>query len=145
MTRALEIIILSLVLAIPAMAADMGTGTFLMYPEPHHKVEAGCDHGTKLTLDNANLNGNVAFLENFLKGGCEIFVPANPRMFKIAAIKDDGCGSKVYTGSFQSSRGTVEIEIVDNRGRMCENMIAALIVVTEKTPEGSHTLYSLDE
>src|SRR5438105_2311076 len=120
MTRALNIIILSLVLAIPALAADMGTGTFLMYPEPHHKVEAGCDHGTKLTLDKANLNGNVAFLENFLKGGCEIFVPANPRMFKIASIKDDGCGSKVLTGSYEGPRGTVTVKIVDNRARTCE-------------------------
>jgi hypothetical protein len=142
--RSLAVIILSLCVTVPAMAADFATGSFKLYGEPHHQVNNFCDHGTKLTLDKAAVNGNVAFLENFLHGACEIFVPANPRMYKITSVKDDGCGSTIYKGSYQGNRGTFEVEIVDNRGRLCENVIPALIVVTEKGPNGEATMYSLD-
>ena len=144
MKNLVSIVILSLAMSVPATAADFATGRFTMYADPHHKVEAFCDHGTTLTLDKGALNGNTALLENFLKGACEIFVPANPRLFKIASITDDGCGSTVMKGSYQSNRGTVEIEITDNRKRMCENVIPALIVVKEKTEQGTATYYSLD-
>ena len=142
--KSLAVIILSLVILAPAMAADFATGKFTMYGEPHHKPNAFCDRGTALTLDKTTLNGNVAMMENFLHGACEIFVPANPRLFKITSVKDDGCGSTIYTGSYEGNRGRVEIEVTDNRGRMCENVIPALIVVVERTPEGEHTLYSHD-
>lgn len=142
--KSLAVIILSLVFLAPAMAKDFPTGKFTMYGEPHHKVNAFCDRGATLTMDKTTLNGNVAMLENFLQGACEMFVPANPRLFKITSVTDDGCGSTIYKGSFQGNRGLVEIEITDNRGRMCENVIPALIVVTERTEEGEHTLYSHD-
>ena len=142
--KSVAAVLLSLVIMAPAMAADFPTGRFTMYSEPHHKVDAFCDHGVTLTMDKTTLNGNVAMMENFLKGACEIFVPADPRMFKITGAKDDGCGSKIYTGSYQGNRGTVQIEITDNRGRMCENVISALIEVVEKTPEGERRFYSHD-
>ena len=140
----LAVIILSLVVLAPAMAADFPTGKFTLYAEPHHKVDAGCDHGTTLVMDKTTLNGNVAILENFLKGSCEIFVPANPRLFKLTSAKNDGCGSMVYTGTFESNRGPVTLTIVDNRPRTCENMIASLIEVHEKSAEGERVMYSLD-
>lgn len=142
--KKIAVIILSLVCLAPAMAADFPTGKFTMYTEPNHTVTPFCDRGTTLIMDKTTLNGDVAILENFLKGACEIFVPANPRLFKITSVKDDGCGSKIYTGSYQGNRGMVEIQIIDNRGRMCENVIASLIEVHEKSENGEVVYYSHD-
>lgn len=144
MKKSLAIIILSLVLTAPAMAAEFATGSFELYGTPHFQPNGFCDRGVKLTLDRTQLQGNVAFLENFLHGACEIFVPANPRHYKITSVTDDGCGSRVYRGTAQGARGQHEIEITDNRGRLCENVIPALVVVTERGPDGEQTLYSHD-
>lgn len=144
MKKSLAIIILSVVLCAPALAAEFATGSFDLYAEPHFKPQGFCDKGVRLVLDKTELQGKVAFLENFLNGACEIFVPANPRHYKITSVTDDGCGSTIYKGKTSGPRGTYQIEIVDNRGRMCENVIPALVVVTERGPDGEKTLYSHD-
>lgn len=137
-------LLLSLALITPALAADFKTGSFELYDQPHHKVDSFCDHGTKLVLDKAEVQGNMAHMENYLRGACEIFVPPNPRTYKITSVKDDGCGSRIYKGTYQDNRGVGAVEIIDNRGRTCENVIAALVVVTESGPDGSHIMYSRD-
>ena len=144
MKKSLAIIILSLVFTVPAIAAEFATGAFELYAEPHFQPGGFCDKGVRLTLDKTALQGNVAVLENFLNGACEIFVPANPRHYKITSVTDDGCGSRIYKGTRQGQRGTYEVEIVDNRGRLCENVIPALVVVTERGPDGEATLFSHD-
>jgi hypothetical protein len=96
MKKSIALVLWSLALLAPASAADFRTARFTMYGEPHHKVDSFCDQGTYLTLDKTTLNGDVALLENFLKGACRMIVPPNPRLFKITSVIDDGCGSKIY-------------------------------------------------
>ena len=142
--KRLGLCLLTLVLTAPAMAAGFATGTFDLYGEPRHQVNAFCDHGTRLVLDKASVQGNIAFLENFLRGACEIFVPPNPRHYKITSVSGDGCGSLIYKGTSTGPRGPMHIEITDHRTRVCEDVIPALIIVKEKGPEGERVLYSKD-
>lgn len=58
---------------------------------------------------------------------------------KIISIKDDGCGSKIYTG-VRPSRGfddfTMGIRYTDNSKRVCEDVLEALNVVEAKKTGG---------
>jgi hypothetical protein len=142
--RLLATCLLALALSGPVLAGGFATGTFDLYGEPRHRPDPFCDHGTRLVLDKAAVSGNVAFLENFLRGACEIFVPPNPRHYKITSVTPDGCGSMVYKGQVHGGGGLQEIEIIDHRTRVCEDIVPARIVVKEKGPDGHRTLYSHD-
>ena len=109
---------------------------FKMYREPFAKVNVNCDIYTKLVLE---VDGNTAFakLSDHVGGFCEIHVDENKRSYQLA-ISGTDCGTKIY-------QQDAVAEVVDNRGRRCENMIPALIVLKEYDQNGNESvLYSKD-
>jgi hypothetical protein len=94
-----------------------------MYDQPHAQVNAGCDKHTELTLTKEG-STMKARLEYKLSAtsGCEIFIQPNEKIFTVTQ-SDDGCGSKVYSGSAGGER----LKIQDHSTRLCENVIPARI------------------
>lgn len=115
--------------------APASAATFRLYDKPNATPDGFCDKYFELKLSPTS-----ATMTNKLAGSCEIFVPPNPRTYTLS-VKDDGCGSKVYTGK----SGDRLITITDNRARLCENVIAALVVVTETTAGAARQFYSYDK
>jgi hypothetical protein len=114
---------------------------FKMYRKPHAKVDSFCDVYTKLEL-NVNGNGGSARLSNHVAGVCEIAVQENPRSYNLVLGSTD-CGTKTYR---QDDDADNAVEVTDNRGRLCENVIPALIVVKEYDQNGNESvLYSKDQ
>lgn len=140
--RYLAVLFVSLSLAGVVSAQSLGTGTFELYSKPGYQPTGTCDVGVRLVLDKAEILGRIAYLENFVHGVCELHVSPNPRMYRITSVEDAGCGSVRAKGSRQDSRGVTDIEIVDHRRRVCEDLQPAVIIVTEKGPEGQSRLYS---
>lgn len=124
------------------MTAD--SATFRLFHKPKYKMD-GCDQYVSLTLSETNAKKKVATLENGLAGFCEIYVAPNPRTFQITKIADDGCGSMVYTGVRRSKDGEpIRLKITDNSRRMCEDVVAAVIVVDEEYADGVSSLYTAE-
>lgn len=105
-----------------------------LYNSPRYQPDGFCDRFTVMQV-----TGTRAKLTNGLAGLCEIVVRPNPRTYVINEGQDDGCGSMVYVG--RSNDGRI-IEITDNSRRLCENIVAATIVVTESQDGQTDTLYS---
>ena len=124
-----------------ANAARIGPGEFKLYAQPRVTPNKNCDPHTKLVLSATG--GSKAHVENALDGFCEIAVIPDPRDYRLRAAGQD-CGSKIYTGSVRKNGEKYSIKIIDNRTRLCENVIAALIEVEETTPRGTIKLYSYD-
>lgn len=124
-----------------ANAARIAPGEFKLYMQPRATPNPSCDPHTRLVL-SAN-DGSKAHLEEALDGFCEIAVFPNPRDYKLRAAGQD-CGSRIFTGSFRKAGKKHSIKIVDNRTRLCENVVAGAIEVEETTPEGSVQKYSYD-
>jgi hypothetical protein len=114
---------------------------FRMYSKPHTKIDRVCDVYTELKL---NIVGDAAkaTLTDKVSGLCEMYRPENKRSYTLELTKTD-CGSRIYTWSDGGDR---EASIVDNRGRVCENLVPALIVVREINSDESteRVLYSHD-
>jgi hypothetical protein len=124
-----------------ANAARIAPGEFKLYMQPHATPNPSCDPHTKLVLSAEG--GSKAHLEEGLDGFCEIAVFPNPRDYRLRAAGQD-CGSRIFTGSFRKAGKKHSIKIVDNRTRLCENVVAGAIEVEETTPEGSVQKYSYD-
>lgn len=94
---------------------------------PDTKPSPSCDHYTKLVIGQEG-NELRATLKNELSAtsSCEIAVVPNERSYALTA-KDDGCGTKVYTGT----SGGTKLEVQDHRKRVCENVIPAAVEVHE--------------
>jgi hypothetical protein len=124
-----------------ANAARIAPGEFKLYTQAHATPNPSCDMHTKLVLSAEG--GSKAHLEEALAGFCEIAVVPNPRDYKLRAAGQD-CGSRIFTGSFRKNGEKHSIKIVDNRTRLCENVVAGAIEVEETTPRGTVMKYSYD-
>lgn len=131
-------------LSLPVIAApSLRGGGFDLYSEPHY-VSSDCNLGTGLILDRGKYLGEVAVLEDFVKGTCKIAVRPNTRYTKLTFVSSN-CGSKIYQGSFMSAENFVVATIVDHRNRLCRDLVPAKIVVTLQPSDGPvTTLYSQD-
>jgi hypothetical protein len=114
----------------------------VLYGEPNVQPQGICDRVTDLVLKTGSVNR--ADLTDGLIGMCEVLVAPNPRSYKNLRAQDDGCGSTIYTGSRKVASEQVFITITDNRGRTCEDVVPALIVVNERTRGMDKTMYSYD-
>src|SRR5438045_3047138 len=114
------------ILLVTAQSALASQSTFKMYREPHAKVDPHCDSYTELLL---NVDGNIgqARLTHRLAGECDMYFEPNVRNYNLVFDKND-CGTVIYT---QDEDADEAIEVIDNRGRVCENLIPALIVLKE--------------
>lgn len=133
-----------LALTAPTFATGFKTGSFELYAQQGYKPTGSCDIGSKLVLDQAVIKGNLVFLTDFVAGVCDLYVAPNQRYYEISSVTNDGCGSEIYKGWRDGNGGPYEVEVVDNRLRTCEDIIPALVVVTETGPRGDTTLYSYD-
>lgn len=124
-----------------ANAARVAPGEFKLYMQAHATPNPSCDPHTKLVLSNKD--GSKAHLEEALDGFCELAVIPNPRDYKLRAAGQD-CGSRIFTGSFRKNGEKHSIKIVDNRTRLCENVVAGAIEVEETSPRGTVQKYSYD-
>jgi hypothetical protein len=124
-----------------ANAARVAPGEFKLYATPRATPNPSCDPHTKLVLSNKD--GSKAHLEEALDGFCELAVIPNARDYKLRAAGND-CGSRIFTGSFRKNGEKHSIRIVDNRTRLCENVVAGAIEVEETTPRGTVQKYSYD-
>ena len=136
--------ILSMAMNSLAFATPLKTGSFSLYQEKGYQPNGFCDRGTSLALDIAKVKGNIAFLNDFVNGICEIVVAPNTRYYEVKTVRD-GCGSLIHKGSRFANDGEHKIKIVDNRSRICGDIIAALVVVEEVGPQGKVTMYSFDK
>jgi hypothetical protein len=113
-------------------AAAVAPGSFKLYGVPNADPNPLCDVHTSLTLSADG--GSSAHLEEGLAGACEIFVIPNARDYPLT-LSGVECGTKIYSGSFLRGIERFSVKITDNRTRLCENVIPALIVV-EETRDG---------
>lgn len=127
-------------------SATLEPAHFVLGSDP--KEFAGSSHcaiRTKLTLDQTELLGPVARLENYVEGFCEIAVDPNVRFYELTASLDE-CHSTVLTGKIRV-KGEVssEITITDHRTRTCRDVPIATIITEETTEASTEVLYSLKE
>lgn len=122
---------------------QISEGTFKLYKEAGHKPNVGCDVFRRLVLKNSE-KGPVAVLDSTVSGLCKIMVMPEHREYELA-VRDAGCGSKEYFNK-NVGAGFQGINILDHRTRVCEDRIAATIIVNEtKDFAGAlETLYSYD-
>jgi hypothetical protein len=127
----------------PEEPGGLAENHFHLFDKPHAQTGGFCDRFVTMNLMTSP-DKNVAKLENSLEGVCEIVVVPDPRTYNLTG-KEDGCGSMIYKGTTTANGRNFSIEITDNRGRTCENVIAALIVATEQI-EGfpAQALFSKD-
>lgn len=114
-----------------ANAAGVAAGSFKLYDQPGATPTPFCDVHTTLTLGAGKANVAEA-----LSGACEIYVAPNPREYALTAA-GTSCGSRIWTGKAQRGIELYSITITDNRTRVCDDLIPALIVVEEtiETPD----------
>lgn len=128
-----------------ANAAKVSPGTFKLYAQPRAKPNASCDVHTRLTLAAATYS--TATIEEALSGFCELYVEPNPRTYRLRLAGTD-CGTRIYAGSVTKKGKRYSVKITDNRARLCENVVAAAVIVEETIPgspaPSTTTKYSYD-
>lgn len=127
-----------------AMAGDsIEVGYFRLLNEAQ-KQPTGCDIGTDLILDQAELMGPVAVLSNFVAGQCPIYIEPNKRMYDLELVATP-CGSKIWEGTVEGVKGVSTLRVIDHRTRRCRDYRPAQVVVEETPAQGqTKTLYSQD-
>jgi hypothetical protein len=133
--------------ASPELTASVTAGSFKLYNEPHARPNPSCDIHTKLVLSADR--GSKAHLEEVVGGFCEIAVFPNTREYSLR-LTDTSCGSKVWEGTRKDETGQRwTLKVTDNRTRLCEDVIAALLVVDEgrvtENGEEPFTKFSKDD
>jgi hypothetical protein len=125
-----------------ATAPDAQLLDVRLYKQPQTTVIANafCDRYTRLSLKRTN-NVLEARLVNELSATslCKIGVLPDERVFTVTESND--CGSKVYT----SAAGADRVVITDNSTRLCENVVAARVVVELTKNDETTSLYSPQE
>jgi hypothetical protein len=124
-----KLLIVLAFMSLPAFGNSVAEGRFKLYSEPGFKPNAGCDVHTSLILDNSNLLGSFAVVENGLDGFCEIYVHPNTKLFRIIET-ETSCGSKYYEGEFYGVGQRLKIEITDHRSRVCRDVVPARVIIT---------------
>jgi len=114
-----------------ANAAKVGPGSFKLYGAPHAEPNPSCDIHTKLDLKADYFS--TASLTEAVGGFCEIAVFPNPRTYRLRLASTD-CGTRIYSGSLKKQGQPYKIKITDNRTRLCENVVAAALIVEETVP-----------
>ena len=114
------LLVLATLTSFSALAA---TQSFKMYTRPNVTPNPGCDVYTRLTLEE-NHTGVTIHLLNVVGGFCELYVEPNPRSYELEFFRKS-CGSD----HFESAAD--EVALVDNRGRICDDVIPGLIVLKE--------------
>ncbi len=125
-----------------AKTAQVTPGSFKLYAEAHASPNPSCDVHTKLDL-SATSSVSKAHLEEAVGGMCEIAVIPNPRDYRLRLAGTD-CGTRTYMGKYKKGSDSWSIKITDNRSRLCENVIPALIVIEETHNGSTVTKYSND-
>ena len=120
----MKIIIIALTLF--SFSALASTDVFKMYADHHVTPNPNCDVHVELKL---KIRGNraTATLTNSLAGYCEIYVIPNVRTYQLVKI-GTSCGSTVYAGI--NDRNDT-LNLTDNRTRICDDIIPALIGIEE--------------
>ncbi len=123
-----------------AIKANAKPGSFKLYGRPNVTPNRDCDLFTQLDLkadyySTATLSSGVAGV------ACEIAAADDKRTYRLKLAETD-CGTKIYTGSRTVKGERNEIKITDNRARVCEDVIAAVLIVDETTSSGTVTRYS---
>lgn len=134
---------LFITLVVAGAVANAKSATYFMYTKPNAVVFPECDKHTKLVLDvNSATGKGTATLSNHVAGACDLYVFPDKRTYELSLSSKD-CGTNVYVGVNQNNGS--QITVVDNRARVCENVILAAVITTEKNIRGeSFTLYSKD-
>jgi hypothetical protein len=125
-----------------ATAPDAQLLDVKLYTTPGTQVieDAFCDQYTRLALKRTN-NVLEARLVNELSktSRCRVVANRDERVFTVTESND--CGSKVYT----SAAGADRVVITDNSTRLCENVVAARVVVELTKNDATKSLYSPQE
>lgn len=124
------ILALALMTSFQAVAV---TKTFKLYTQANINPNPGCDVHVQLEL-KTRVQGVTAHLVNRVSGFCELYVEPNPRTYKLPFVKKS-CGSNVYASE------DLNVALIDHRGRICDDLIPALIMVQE----GDVTYYGHDQ
>jgi hypothetical protein len=108
-----------------------------LYDQPNAQPSAFCDRYTKLVLGQEG-DKFVATLNHELSAtsACEIAVMPDPRSYTV--VRSESCGSKVYKGSAAGD----SIEIQDHHTRLCEDVRAAAVEVSETRGGSKRSLFS---
>ena len=137
----MKLILLTFATLFVSSATFASTATFKMYHDSNARVSPLCDVYTELNLDIQNRSA-VATLTNKVEGVCDIVVDPNKRTYELE-LSSQYCGTKTYT--FDDGADS-KVTLTDNRGRRCEDVIPALIVVSElsRNHGTENILYSKD-
>lgn len=123
----------------PSEPQAVRPGTFKMYDAPN-AVADECDAFLSLTLSA----DRKARLHTASNAGCDLEVDPQTRGYDLK-VSDDGCGSKIYKGERTEGGRVISLVITDNRERVCENPIAALVELVESGYDaGEIKVYSKD-
>lgn len=126
----MKTLIAALLLCSSSAFADVTT--YKMYGNPHITPNPVCDVYVQLTLKTTGRSAKAS-LVNMVDGVCEIVVDPRPRTINLKLARTI-CGSRVFASKSRNA------ELVDNRERLCDDVIPGLIVLRE----GNTTLYSYD-
>lgn len=120
-------------------SGNIRQGAFKVYQTSRAVPDTACDIYTRLVLANG-ITGPVASLESAVSGPCEMTVNGTTRTFNLTEIASE-CGTRHYQGD--------GIAIIDNRGRFCEDIVEADLIVKEASTSVEEmivttTFYSFD-
>lgn len=119
------------------------SGVFTLVEDPNLPIHPSCAVVTNLKLDEGQIIGKVALLEEQVIGFCDLYIFPNSRHYELN-VESAGCGSLKYSGSRITRDGIVGIEIIDHRGRLCRDLQPADVIVKEIYPDGREDiLYSI--
>jgi len=117
----------------PAIEIEFGSYTL------HQNSKGGdgsCDVVVDLDIVNGETGGSVK-MRSGLVGACEIYIAPNPREYTLTSVRQDACGSKIFTGNYVNSWGETEIlELTDHRPRVCRDLQRYMLIATEKSSNG---------
>ena len=108
--------------------ASLSTGTFKLYEEETGTVDPQCDIHTELTLESDRTAGGLrASLRDVVAGSCRILLDPDPRDFRLE-LTGTSCGSKIYKATETVAGVKREIKVTDHRGRLCRDVVPAVVV-----------------
>ncbi len=140
-----KLIFMLIMVVSPLTAYSYETWDVTLYESPKYMPRGRCDAGTRLVLDKGEVLEKFAYLENFLRGECDLYVSPNPRLYLLSEETKDSCGSWIYRGKRSSEQDELfEIEITDHRKRICRDFQPNKIIVIERNvvDAESEILYS---
>ena len=123
-----------------AAKANVKTGSLTLFPKLG-AIPSGCDVITTLELGSAFYS--TATLTDSTAGTCSTSVSPNKRTYRLR-LMSTSCGSRTYAGSVTKNGQSSKVNIVDNRDRRCEDVVAAKVVVEETRNKLTKELFSYE-